>query len=313
MDCKWLASVAVAAMLVPACALADDVQIQQVQTTADPAAASDPSSSSAHAGWEWPHPPGGWLHPYIALDLGYHQPLAIDATSFDPAPDGQPYRWQYRLNGDWDAFLRVGYQVTPHLRVEFDGGLRESNIHSIHSTTPSDAAGLTQGRPGQPWGLCAKTNVPPPCAAVFGDPHLNWAYADNGMVNAVYDFLPQQRLTPFVGVGVGIYHLQFDAHYFFSGVPGPITPQNPSTQTLQLGGSILRPTQFAFQAVGGFSYKLKRKLNLDFTYRYIDAPFLRWNTVNDTPGVARPIGLHPGDFRGASQDVSFDLGLRYQL
>jgi opacity protein-like surface antigen len=96
-------------------------------------------------------------------------------------------------------------------------------------------------------------------------------------------------------------------------VPGPITPQNPATQTLQLGGSILRPTQFAFQGIGGFSYKLKRKLSLDMTYRYIDAPFLRWNTVNDTPGVARPLGLHPGDFRGASQDFSIDLGLRYQL
>ncbi|HLY78494.1 MAG TPA: hypothetical protein VKQ70_03915 [Caulobacteraceae bacterium] len=309
MDCKWLASVAAAAALVPACALADDAQ---VQTVADQAAGSD-QTAPTHVAREWPHPPGGWLHPYVALDLGYHWPLAIDATSFDPAPDGQPYQWRYKLNPDWNAFLRVGYRITPHLRVEFDGGLRESNINSIHSTSPMAATGLTQGRPGQPWGLCAKTNVPPPCAAVFGDPHLNWAYADNGMINAVYDFWPERRLTPFVGAGLGIYHLQFDAHYYFSGVPGPITPQNPATQTLQLGGSILRPTQFAFQGIGGFSYKLKRKLSFDVTTRYIDAPFLRWNTVNDTPGVARPIGLHPGDFRGASQDVSVDVGLRYQL
>jgi OmpA-OmpF porin, OOP family len=290
MSWKLLAGMA-AAVLVPTCALADD---------------------NDKAPREWPHPPGGWLHPYVALDLGYHWPLAIDATSLDPAPDGQPYQWRYQLNADWNAFLRVGYHVTPHLRVEFDGGLRESNIHSIHSTLPMDASGLAQGR-GEPWGLCEKTNVPPPCTAVYGHPHINWAYADNGMINVVYDFLPQQRLTPFVGVGLGIYHLQFDSHYYFSGVPGPITARNPATQTLQLGGSILRPTQFAFQGVGGFSYKLKRKLNLDVTYRYIDAPFLRWNTVNDTPGVARPIGLHPGDFRGASQDVSVDVGLRYQL
>jgi len=289
MSWKLLITV-VAAMAVPACALADD-----------------------DTGGGWPHPPGGWLHPYVALDLGYHQPLAIDATSFDPAPDGKPFQWQYKLNGDWDAFLRVGYHVTPHLRVEFDGGLRESNIHSIQSTLPMGAGGLAQGRPGEPWGLCAKTNIPPPCAATFGDPHLNWAYADNGMVNAVYDFLPEHRLTPFVGVGVGIYHLQFDSHYYFSGVPGPITAQNPATQTLQLGGSILRPTQFAFQALGGFSYKLQRKLNLDVTYRYIDAPFLRWNTLNDTPGVSRPNGLQPGDMHGASQDVSLNVGLRYQL
>src|SRR5579863_10077114 len=157
MDCKWLASVTAAAALVPACALADDAQVQQ--TPADQAAPSDPAPP-AHAGREWPHPPGGWLHPYVAIDLGYHQPLDIDATSFDPAPDGQPYRWRYKLNGDWDAFLRVGYRITPHLRVEFDGGLREGNINSIHSTLAMDPNGLTVGRPGQPWGLCAKTNVP---------------------------------------------------------------------------------------------------------------------------------------------------------
>lgn len=293
MGWKCFASIA-AAMLIPTCAMADD----------------DQAAAPAH---EWPHPPGGWLHPYVALDFGYNWPLAINATSFDPAPDGQPYKWRYQLNGDWNGFLRVGYRVTPHLRVEFDGGLRESNINSIHSTGAMGPNGLVQGRPGEPWGLCEKTIVPPPCTAVYGHPHTNWAYADNGMINAVYDFTPERRLTPFLGVGVGIYHLQFDSHFYFSGVPGPITAVNPATQTLQLGGSILRPTQFAFQGIGGFSYKLKRKLNLDFTYRYIDAPFLRWNTLNDTPGVARPNGLQPGDFRGASQDVSVDVGLRYQL
>jgi OOP family OmpA-OmpF porin len=312
MDSKWLASVAVAALLVPSWALAADGPSAPDQTTGAQTPA-DEASPQDHALREWPHPPGGWLHPYVALDLGYHWPLAIDATSLDPAPDGRPYRWRFQFNDDWDAFLRVGYRVTPHLRVEFDGGLRESNSHSVHSTDPMAANGLTQGRPGQPWGLCDKTNVPPPCAATFGNPHVNWAYADNGMINAVYDFLPERRLTPFVGVGVGIYHLQFNAHYYFSGVPGPITAQNPATQTLQFGGSVLRPTQFAFQVVGGVSYKLKRKLNLDVTYRYIDAPFLVWESVNDTPGVARPIGLHPGDFRGAAQDVSIDVGLRYQL
>ena len=133
MDCKWLASVAVA-MLVPSCALADDDQAppdQPLQAQAAP----------DHAPREWPHPPGGWLHPYVALDLGYHWPFAIDATSLDPAPDGQPYQWRYKLNPDWNAFLRVGYRVTPHLRVEFDGGLRESNINSIHSTQPMAANG----------------------------------------------------------------------------------------------------------------------------------------------------------------------------
>jgi opacity protein-like surface antigen len=293
MGWKCLASIA-AAMLVPTCAMADDDQ------------------AAAPAPHEWPHPPGGWLHPYVALDLGYHWPLAIDAKSIGAAPDGQPYQWQYKLNGDWDAFLRVGYRLSPHFRMELDGGLRESNIHSIHSSGPLGANGLAADRAGEPFGLCDLTNVPPPCAQI-NHPHVNWAYADNGMINLIYDIEPTRRLSPFVGFGAGIYHLQFDAHFYFSGVPGPITATNPAVQTLQLGGSIDRATQFAYQAVGGVSYRLKRKLNLDVTYRFIEAPFLRWNTLNDTPGVTHANGLQPGDFRGSSRDASVNVGLRYQL
>lgn len=249
--------------------------------------------------------------PYVALDLGYHWPLPIDARSLSPAPDGQPFDWQYRLNSDWAAFGRVGYRLDPHVRIEIDTGLRESNIHSIQATGP-DVGGLAAGRPGEPFGLCDHTSVPPPCARL-GEPHVNWAYADDGMVNLLYDILPRSRIDPFVGVGAGVYHLQFDAHYYFSGVPGPITPTNPATQQLQLGGSIDRLTQFAYQAIGGASYRLRRRLFLDMTYRYICAPRLRWNTLNDTPGLTPTEGLQPHDFRGSAQDVSLTLGLRYTL
>jgi opacity protein-like surface antigen len=289
MGWKFLA-VAAAAMFAPACAFADD-----------------------DAGGGWPHPPGGWAHPYVALDLGYHVPLAIDGTSVGNAPDGKPFQWRYKFNSDWDAFLRVGYRVTPHIRVEFDGGLRESNINSIHSTLPEAPSGLAVGRPGEPWGLCDLTNVPPPCVKTFGRPHVNWAYADNGVINAVYDFAPQRRFTPFVGVGVGIYHLQFDSHYYFSGVPGPYSAQNPAVQKMQFGGSVFRVSEFAYQALAGVTYRAGRKLNVDFTYRYIEAPFLNWNTINDTPGVNQPHGLQPGDVKGDARDVSFNVGLRYQL
>jgi opacity protein-like surface antigen len=274
---------AAAALAVPAAALADP----------------DSSLPPLHAG------------PYVALDLGYHWPLTIDAHSLSPAPDGQPFEWRYKLNSDWAAFGRAGYRFSPHLRVEFDTGLRESNIHSIMSPG-GDLNGLSALRPQTPFQLCDLTNVPPPCAKI-GRPHVNWAYADDGMVNVIYDVAPHQRLEPFVGFGAGIYHLQFDAHYFFSAVPGPIGPTNPAIQTVQLGGSILRPTQFAYQAIGGLSYRLKRRVSLDLTYRYISAPMLRWNTLNDTPGLTQTEGLEPHDFRGDSQDMSVTLGLRYAL
>jgi opacity protein-like surface antigen len=249
--------------------------------------------------------------PYVAIDFGYHFPLPIDAHSLGDAPDGRPFDWQYRLNDDWASFGRVGYRLTPHVRVEIDAGLRESNIHSIMAPG-GEAGGVSIERPGEPFQLCDHTAAPPPCAKI-GRPHINWAYADDGMVNVLFDLLPHSRLDPFVGVGAGVYHLQFDAHFFFSNVPGPITPTNPATQQIQLGGSIDRLTQFAYQAVGGASYRLKRRLFLDLTYRYICAPRLRWNTLNDTPGLTQTEGLQPHDFRGSAQDLSLTLGLRYTL
>jgi opacity protein-like surface antigen len=262
-------------------------------------AAADPDLPPEHAG------------PYLALDLGYHWPLTIDAHSLSPAPDGQRYEWLYTLNSDWDAFGRAGWRFSPHFRVELDTGLREGNIHSI--TSPGTGLnGLSAQRPQTPFQLCDLTNAPPPCAKI-GRPHINWDYADDGMINAIYDIAPNRRLDPFVGFGVGIYHLQFDGHYFFSAVPGPFTPTNPPMQTIQLGGSINRLTQAAYQAVGGVSYRLKRKLWFDVTYRYISAPVLRWNTLNDTPGLTQSQGLEPHDMRGDSQDMSVTFGLRYAL
>ena len=250
--------------------------------------------------------------PYIALDLGYHDPLPIDAKSLSNAPDGRPYNWDFRLNSDWAAFGRVGYRFSPHLRVELDTGLRESNINSIGSPGP-EVGGIGVLRPDEPFQLCDHTNAPPPCKSTFGEPHRNFAYADNGLINVIYDFAPLGRLHPFVGVGAGIYHLQFDGHYFFSNVPGVISATNPATQQIQLGGSINRLTQFAYQGLGGVSFQLKRRLALDLTYRYIDAPRLRWNTLNDTPGLTQTEGLQPHDFRGSAQDASVTLGVRYSL
>src|SRR5450631_3432322 len=96
------------AMLIPACAFADD--------------------DTGVGGGGWPHPPGGWLHPYVAADVGYNWHPPIDARSLAPAPDGRPYEWQFRLKSSWDLFVRAGYKLTPNLRAELEGDLREGDI-----------------------------------------------------------------------------------------------------------------------------------------------------------------------------------------
>ena len=249
---------------------------------------------------------------YISLDFGYHAPTTIDAHSFGAAPDGRPFEWNYRLNPDWALFGRVGHRFGPHWRLETELSVREGNIHSIASPGPEGANGLSVLRPLTPYQLCDHTNVPPPCARIER-PSLNWAEAYTGMVNALYDFAPQRRLQPFVGAGLGFYHLQFNAHFYFSGVPGPTGPTNPATQQFQLGGSVATLDQLAYQGIAGVSYRLSRRLTLDWTFRYVAAPKLRWNTLNDTPGLTPTQGLQPRDFQGVAADYSLTAGLRYRL
>jgi OOP family OmpA-OmpF porin len=249
----------------------------------------------------------------VALDAGYHTPFTIDAHSFGAAPDGRPFEWNYKLNPDWSLIGRVGHRFAPHWRWEVEVGVREGNINSIASPGPEGPGGLSSLRPQTPYQLCDHTTAPPPCARIER-PSLNWAEAYDGMFNVLYDFAPERRLQPFIGAGVGFYHLQFDAHFYFSGVPGPIGPTNPATQQFQLGGSTVgRFTQAAYQGIAGISYRVRPRLDLDVTWRYIDAPKLRWNTLNDTPGLTPTQGLQPHDFQGNAADMSVTVGLRYKI
>ena len=68
----------------------------------------------------------GW---YGAVDLGWHTPQDIQATGSNPgtgtsAPTSFPYNWDFAPSDDWAGFARVGYKVSPHWRVELEGGYR---------------------------------------------------------------------------------------------------------------------------------------------------------------------------------------------
>src|SRR5579863_6305888 len=75
-------------------------------------ALADPTSSWTMPGWEAPPPVSG---PYIAGDIGYHQPWNINVD---------PRSVNVRLNGDAVGFGRIGYRIDPHWRVELEGGYR---------------------------------------------------------------------------------------------------------------------------------------------------------------------------------------------
>ena len=75
----------------------------------------------------------GW---YGALDLGWHSPQSIDAKGSNPgvstvAPLSFPYNWSFEPSDSWAGFARVGYKVSPHWRVELEGGYRPGDLNSV--------------------------------------------------------------------------------------------------------------------------------------------------------------------------------------
>jgi opacity protein-like surface antigen len=248
---------------------------------------------------------------YSALDLGVHVPGEIDSRSTGDAPDGRPYDWRWTLKEDWAVDVRLGYRVAPHVRVEGEFSFQHTDLTSVHAPG-ADVGGLSAARPGEPWGLCANLTASGGCAPASGR-NKDITAIFTGMANAIYDVRPDRRFDPFLGAGLGFTHIEWLTSYWFSGVPGPITANNPAAQRLKLAGTLDKPGQFAVQALAGLSYRVSRRWRLDLTWRDVFTPWsLRWNPVNNTPpGLPPGDGLRPGDFLGRFNDQAVTAGARY--
>ena len=126
------------------------------------------------------------------------------------------------------------------------------------------------------------------------------------MANVIYDIGPDWMINPFIGAGVGVNHLEMTVDGQFSNVTGVVTTQagaNPPIQNLHIDGGA---TVFAWQLIGGASWKATDRLKVDATYRFLSGSDGRWNSV----GTA---ALQPGQFQGKYRDQSVTLGLRYYL
>lgn len=247
---------------------------------------------------------------YGAFGVGFHSPDAVNSQSTGDAPDGRPYDWQWKTQFGAAMAGSIGYRATPHIRVELQTGYYNSALSSAH-TPGGESGGVSIARPGEPYGLCSTASVAPACISP-GHSGGNWTWMWTGMANVIYDIRPDRRIDPFIGVGAGVAHVEWPNTWAFSNVPGTISATNPSSQTLKDAGTLARAGQFAVQALGGVSYRLSAKLRLDATYYdYLTPERLRWNPLNNTPGLPRGDGLQPGDFLGRFQDQSLIVGLRY--
>ena len=78
--------------------------------------------------------PSGW---YGAIDAGGHFPFPLHTTSDVNEDASGPFRFRIGQKDDWTAFIRVGYKISPHLRVELEGGYRPSRTIQIAPSAPS--------------------------------------------------------------------------------------------------------------------------------------------------------------------------------
>lgn len=231
------------------------------------------AASAAHA-----DSPNGW---YGALDAGWHSTSTVKGSSSKNAPDGLPYVWNYDTKDNWAGFARLGYRVNPNWRVELEGGYRPGNLSNVSGSQASRAA-------TEPFGLCN----PAGCTTPGG--HINsWTVFGN----VIYDFLPDAKVNPFVGAGLGVNYVDVGFTDAFKTTGGTL----PAFQVLKADDS---HTSVAYQLLAGLAWAASDRIAVDLTYRYLKGSDSKWTTTGSGP-------LQPGQFKGAYSDNSVTVGIRY--
>ena len=219
-------------------------------------------------------PPSGV---YVAGDIGYHTLEGIEASSSAQ----QGVNWTFDAEDDLAGFLRLGYRISPNFRAELDGGYRKGDIESV------------RGGPAAPVGLCragiARTAASPVCQSPQGE-----IKASSLMFNLIYDFLPDSRFQPYVGVGVGRVEVQNKVFGQLANVPAG---------GLQFQNAVIDDTEqaFGYQGLLGVAYAVTDRLTVDVTGRYLAANDLEFGsttrTGGSTVGSITNLGVFDGDYR----------------
>src|SRR5580704_7422900 len=127
----------------------------------------------------------GW---YGAVDVGAHQAMPMDTTSQFSELGGPPANLTVFTNVNFAGFARVGYKISPHVRIELEAGYRPASLHSV----------LERHFLGRPGGsiesICAFNSVPvgSACPAPAGN-NDTWT----AMGNLLVDLLPDSPIDPF--------------------------------------------------------------------------------------------------------------------
>ena len=231
---------------------------------------------------------------YAAVDGGYRIESngGIHTHSSANAADGQPYGYKWSRDNDWTGFARLGYQVAPHWRVELEGGYRPGDLNSVRGASQR----------AQPYALCSsgvtRSAASPACGSPDGSQD-----EFSVMGNVIYDILPDSKIDPFVGVGLGVSYLETKVNGQFSGLP----PRSAATvnpyQNLTADDD---DTAFAYGALAGVAYHVTNRLSIDVAYHFIRTADHKWTTEGTG-------SIQPGVFRGHYEDQSATVGLRWNF
>ena len=247
------------------------------------AAAFAASGASAQEGW------------YGAVDLGYHWPDSIEARR-PTTRERRALRLGLRpVEDDWTGFARLGYQFTPHWRVELEVGYRAGDIESVRGGRTSAVVGLcTPGviRTAAP-GLRQRRTA-------RSSRWTSWR-------NVIYDILPGSVINPFIGVGIGVEPRQRWTRSASSRTSRARSrAANPAIQNLTIDDD---DTAFAYQAHRRPGLEGHRPAE-----RRPDLPLPRRRRTSTSRLDAAPArACSRACSRGEYKDQSVTLGLRYSF
>src|SRR5579864_3937998 len=146
-------------------------------------AAASASAAPADTGW------------YGAIDIGAHFDQRLNTVSAANSDDGAPFRFRFSQNTDWTGFVRVGYKLSPHVRIELEGGYRPGELSHVTDNPARDVAAIC--------GLASGATCLRPSGSIE-----TWSV----MGNLLFDLMPNGWIDPYVGGGAGVAHINLSTH-----------------------------------------------------------------------------------------------------
>jgi opacity protein-like surface antigen len=212
---------------------------------------------------------------YVGADIGYSWSDGVKGTSSANATDGQPYAWTFNREDTPAGYLRLGTRFSPNWRVELEGGYRKGDIETVRG----------DGARAQPVGLCApgvrRTTAAPACGDLDGEMRVG-----SVMANLLFDFMPESRLRPFIGAGVGYVEVHNKVYGQLSGVPAGGAPfQNANFDDTD--------SNWGAQGIIGVSYDLSDHWTMDLTGRYLTSGDMTFGANTQNAAGARFVRFRP--------------------